>query len=545
MEFDVQITSAPIPGQAPPVAAGAVGAWVEFRGLVRGEEADAPIAALEYEAYRPMAEQQMQRILGELARDCPGLAARVIHRVGVVPVGEAAIYVGIAGRHRAEAFALLARFMDRLKQDVPIWKVRAISPPSSPARFTPGAEPSGRTPAKLPPDADRVRALVREHCPPLPSERVFLAEAAGRVLREQVCAPEDQPALDRSAVDGFAIRCDEATTRLRIVDRLRAGEWKPQVLQPGEAVQIATGAALPGAGLRVVMKEDVDVAGDTVTLRRSDGPEHIRRRGEDARAGQGLVPAGTVLRPGTLGLLASVGVVRPLVTRRPRVVHLVTGNEIVPPDQAPGPGQVRDANSTLVRTFLAPWGVEARQERLPEDEALVRAAIQQGTEESDLLLVSGGASVGEHDFTRRLLEACGFTVLVSRTAARPGKPLIVAERCGALAFGLPGNPLAHFVCLNLYVRAALEAGAGTTRPRTFQTGFQGADIPGAVESTEVFWPATWRLQDGRALVSPLRWRSSGDLTALASANALVRVSGASDSRSGGSRVEFLDTSPEV
>jgi molybdopterin synthase catalytic subunit len=126
MESTVQLTNARI-GEQPPLAMATLGAWVEFRGVVRGEENEQPIAALEYEAYSPMAEREMRRLLTELSGAKPCLAARVIHRVGIVPVGEAAVYIGIAARHRAEAFALLAGFMDRLKQDVPIWKRRALT----------------------------------------------------------------------------------------------------------------------------------------------------------------------------------------------------------------------------------------------------------------------------------------------------------------------------------------------------------------------------------------------------------------------------------
>ena len=127
MEIEIQISDQSIPASlAPPAELGQVGAWVEFRGVVRGEEDDQPIRALEYEAYPPMAEREMRRLLGELAARHPCLSARVIHRIGIVPVGEAAIYVGLASAHRADGFALLAAFMDRLKQDVPIWKRRAL-----------------------------------------------------------------------------------------------------------------------------------------------------------------------------------------------------------------------------------------------------------------------------------------------------------------------------------------------------------------------------------------------------------------------------------
>jgi molybdopterin molybdotransferase len=337
------------------------------------------------------------------------------------------------------------------------------------------------------------------------------------------------------------VRRDDRATTFRIVEEIRAGDWKPRALQPGEAVRIATGGALPGDSLQVVMKEDLRAEGGTLTVRRRDDERNIRFRGEDARAGQVLVEAGTILQPGTLALLASVGCAQPLVTRPPRVLHIATGNEIVPPDQQPERGQIRDSNSTLVRAFLGPWGIAPEQKRVAEDAEPIQSPIPNPQFAMDLLLISGGASVGEHDFTRRLLEVSGFTIHVSKTTARPGKPLIVAQRGGTLAFGLPGNPLAHFVCLNLYVRAALETFAGQAAAPLFQTGVLAADLAAGGNARETFWPARWILQDGLAMLTPLRWSSSGDLTALATANALIRVSAGAGQFQRGSRVEFVCT----
>ncbi len=389
--------------------------------------------------------------------------------------------------------------------------------------------------------ASEVFKLVREICLPLAAERVALTHAGGRVLREPIRAPEDQPSFDRSSVDGFAMRMDDATARFRVVDEIRAGDWKPRQLQPGEAVRIATGGALPGDGLQVVMREDAEREGEFVAVLRRDDERNIRFRGEDARVGQVLIEPEIRLQPGTLGLLASVGCVQPLVTKLPRVLHLAIGNEIVPPEETPQRGQIRDSNSTLVRGFLDQWRIQPIQLRVAEDEAAARAALEGSARDADLILVSGGASVGEHDFTRHLLEQFGFTIHVSKTTARPGKPLIVAQHGNTVAFGLPGNPLAHFVCLNLYVRAALEAWAGRPGESVFQTGVLMTELPADGNARETFWPAHWRLHDGVATLTPLRWSSSGDLTSLASANALIRVTAGLARLERSSWVEFVST----
>lgn len=386
-----------------------------------------------------------------------------------------------------------------------------------------------------------VLKLLGEICLPLEVERVALGDARGRVLREAVCAAEDQPAFDRSAVDGFAVRLDDDGKLFRVVDEIRAGDWKPRLLQPGEVVRIATGGALPGSGLQVVMREDAGREGEFVSFLRRDGELNIRARGDDAREGQILVEPGIRLHPGALGLLASVGCARPLVTKLPRVLHLATGNEIVPVEAQPQRGQIRDSNSTLVRAFLNQWGIDPVQLRVAEDEASVLAALAGSAPDLDLILVSGGASVGQHDFTRQLLEQIGFSILISKTTARPGKPLIVARRGDTVAFGLPGNPLAHFVCLNLCVRVVLEALAGRSCGSLFQTGRLAVGLSANGHSRETFWPGHWQLRDGVAVLTPLRWSSSGDITSLASANALIRVVAEAEPLEFNRSVEFVST----
>ncbi len=544
MEIHVQLTDQPIPTSlTPPAEPGSVGAWTEFRGLVRGEERGTPIAALDYEAYATMVERELRRLLTELSTLHPCLAARVIHRAGVVPVGEAAIYVGIASAHRAEGFALLAAFMDRLKQDVPIWKRRAIAIGarlSQPQQLSNAWRATARTAAIR--TLDEALADIRSCCTPLPPRRVPLAEAFGSVLRENVSAPDDLPAFDRSAMDGFAIRRDDSATEFRIVDILRAGDWKPRALQPGEAARIATGAALPGDGLQVVMQEDTQREGDLVRVLRRDRVPHIRFRGEDLRAGQPLVREGSWLDAGALALLASIGHVEPLLSPRLRVLHLTTGDEIVPPHQTPKPGQIRDSNSMLIRSLLRDWPCDVEHRHLPEDFELAWRALDEGRAASaDLLLVSGGASVGERDFTRALLERLGFEIVFGQIKARPGKPTIFGVNGSRVAFGLPGNPLAHFVCFHLDVATALARLLGACELPQFLRGKLAAEIRDDPCPRETLWPARLAWSGTGPLLHPLAWSSSGDITCLAEANALLRVPAGSEVLATGAEVEFLPT----
>ena len=570
MEIEVQLTDEPIAEKIFPPRLAAHGAWLEFRGAVRDEENGEKISALEYEAYPEMAVREIRRILESLAVRHPCLAAKVIHRVGIIPVGEAAIYVGIASRHRAEAIVLLEQFMHQLKQGVPIWKRRGVPVGSSAFKRTEPAKagtPNKGTVHSL----DEALEKIRTHCQPLPAARTPLAEALGHVLRETVCAPEDMPPFDRSTRDGYAILQNDSSERFQIVDTLHAADWKPRQLKSGEAVRVATGAALPCEYLRVVMQENVEHNGDQVKILSRESARNVSMRGEDLRAGEKLLPAGAKLHAGALALLATAGNVNPLVSPRLRVCHFTTGDEIIPPGQVPKPGQIRDTNSFLIRGLLERFSCDVIQKHLPENFEAAKQLVETFNLQPstfNLLLVSGGASVGEKDFTRPLLEWLGFEIVFSQINVRPGRPLIFGVAGGAgvpasrVAFGLPGNPLSHFVCFHLFVATALAKLVGG-EPKKFLRGRLAAKLDDAPNPRETLWPA--RLDVGQAFclsptespaqaeqktgdrrgacptLVPLKWSSSGDVTCLAQTNALIRVLANRGSIETGAEVDFWPT----
>lgn len=355
----------------------------------------------------------------------------------------------------------------------------------------------------------------------LPEERVPLAGAAGRVLREVVCAPEDQPAFDRAAIDGYVARLDTPCgVRLRICGEIAAGGLAPAPPEGGEAWRLFTGSAVPAGEVGLVMREDTERVEGDVIFRRVPAVDWIRRRASQARAGAELLPAGRVLNAGALALLASVGVVEPLVSRRPSVVHLVTGGELLAPELPPVAGCIRDSNSTLIAALLAESGAECVGHARAGVDYAEQAAGLAGLLEKEpaLVLISGGASGGEHDFTKRLLLEQGFSFVVEQVAARPGKPLLVAQRGAQIAIGLPGNPLSHFVCFHLFVARVLAGltGAAPAEPLWLPLA-PGAALRANVRET--WWPAT-RVADGYA---PLGWADSSDLTVLSRTHALLRV----------------------
>jgi molybdopterin molybdotransferase len=545
MEIEVQLTREPIAAIIPPPAAGLAGAWVEFRGLVRGEENNTEISALEYEAYAGMAEREMRRLIAAVSEQQPCLAVKVVHRIGVVPVGETAVYVGVAAKHRGAAFAVLAGFMDQLKQDVPIWKRRALAGLVAVAALRPLPPPAKRLAAgparNAPLPLEAALAHIHARIPPLPAVSLPLQDAAGHVLRENLVATDDSPAADRSTRDGYAILQTDSSATFCITDTLHAADCKPRQLGPGEAVRVATGTTLPCAGLRVIMQENAERTGNQIKILRSETATNVCRHGEDWQAGDTLLPAGKVLDAGALAVLASVGCTQPRVSPQLPVLHFTTGDELVPPTTSPQPGQIRDCNSILIRALLEKQGCAVTQQHLPENfEAAQRvvASLVPPAPTFNLVLISGGAGGGDKDFTRALLEWLGFEIVFDRVNIRPGAPLIFGVNGTRIAFGLPGNPLSHFVCFHLFVAAALKRLTGA-EPDGICSGMLAGKIEDAPNARETLWPARVKLENRHARLTPLRWHSSGDVTCLAAANALIRVPAESGLLPAGTEVNFL------
>jgi molybdopterin molybdotransferase len=550
MEIEVQLTGSPIAEKISPPPSAAHGAWLEFRGAVRDAENGEKISALEYEAYPEMAVREIRRLLETLAARHPCLAARVIHRVGIVPAGEAAIYVGIAARHRAEAIALLGEFMNGLKQGVPIWKRRALPPnfAGDDVRSLIIPQKKSETPHVVScKSLNEAITEIHSRCRALPAVRVLLADAFGRVLRETVCATENLPMNDCSTRDGYAILADDASEIFQIVDTIHAADWKPRQLRRGEAVRVTTGAALPCENVRVVMQENVERNGDKIKIQKRESALNLRKRGEDMKAGQPLVQSGLRLDAGKLALLAAAGFTQPLVSPRLRVCHFTTGDEIISPDKTPKPGQIRDSNSILIHGLLKNFDCELMQKHLPEDFGQARQMISTFKFQPStfkLILVSGGASVGEKDFTRPLLEWLGFEIVFAQVNVRPGRPLIFGVNGNGVAFGLPGNPLSHFVCFHFAVATALAKLAGENAP-AFLRGKLAAKLDDPPCPRETLWPAKLEFLRGEINLRPLPWASSGDVTCFAAANALIRVPANRGLIDADAEVDFLPTTAMI
>ena len=369
------------------------------------------------------------------------------------------------------------------------------------------------------------RALIAANVPPLAPARIALAEARGRILREAVAAPGDFPAFDRAAMDGYAIALDDPAERFRVTMEVQAGVSPTRALAAGECARIFTGARIPAGASQVIMQEFVSREGEWMIPLRRDRATHIRHRGQDAAAGAVLLESGARLHASELALLAQLGALHPLTSPAPRVLHLATGRELVPPETEPRDGEIRDTNSTMIAALLAARGARMQhQSRCADDLAETVARVRSVEKDSwDMLLLSGGASVGDYDFGAKTLRELGFAIHFDRLNLRPGKPLIFATRGAQIAFVLPGNPVSHLVTFHLAVRLALECLEAAPPSWPLADALLDADFPAQSDPRETWWPCAVRSEAGTLRARPLAWKSSGDLCGLAGVNALLQI----------------------
>jgi molybdopterin molybdotransferase len=386
------------------------------------------------------------------------------------------------------------------------------------------------------PAIDEALTLVLESVRPLGGEDVPVARAAGRVVAARALAVTDLPPFDSSAMDGYAVRAADTPGRLRVVGHSAAGKPETRALGAGEAIVISTGAVVPDGADAVVPVERT--SGD-VEVEAVGSGENVRPRAGDARAGDVIVERGDVLRPAQLGALAAAGVVLVRCTRRPRVSVLATGSELRAPGEQLAPGEIYESNTVLLAAQLESAGAEVTVLRsVGDDESATRDALERGLD-SDVLVTSGGVSVGPHDLVRGALAALGAEEVFWRVAVKPGKPIAFAVRGETLVFGLPGNPVSSLVGFELFVRPALLAlqGARDARP-AYLPGRLGASVR-RNEHRDEFLRARTRVEDGSVVLDPLTGQESHMIVRSAAASALVLVPRGSGVLPDGAQVSYL------
>jgi len=405
-------------------------------------------------------------------------------------------------------------------------------------------------------EVDEAAALVLDRTPVLGIERVALAHCIGRVLAEDLVAPASLPLFPSSAVDGYALRAADAGKPLRVIGESAAGRPFAGTIQVGTAARILTGGVLPDGADCVVMVEEVTLAGDVVTT-----PSPLRAGtnfhapGADVSAGEKVVAAGTQLGAAELGLAAALGFPRLPVRRRPRVALLSTGDELVEVGEKPGRGQIVDSNRWALLAALREAGAEVRGLGIgPDEPEALRKLVVDVLREVDVLVTSGGVSVGTHDLIKPLLESLG-SVHVGRVKLKPGKPFTFAtlpahaphpnplpsrgEGEFKLAFGLPGFPVSSLVTFEVFVRPALRKMQGFAALHRPTLPVRLAYNARASADRTEYQRVTLR-REGRELVAETTGsQSSSRLMSLAGAHALVRIPPGDQGISAGSIVDAL------
>ena len=386
---------------------------------------------------------------------------------------------------------------------------------------------------------DEALALLLARVQPLSAEDVPLRLAAGRVLAESGRAVIDLPPFDSSAMDGFAVRAEDTPGRLPVIGQSAAGRPFSGTLPAGAAVAISTGAVVPPGADAIVPVEETSVDGGSVAVAPAKPGAHLRQRGGDAPAGAVVVPAGVRLRPAELGALAAAGIASIRAFRRPRVAVLATGTELRQPGSALAPGEIYEANTPLLTAQLVAAGADVDVlAPVADDVAATTAALATGIT-ADVLVTSGGVSVGPHDLVRAGLAELGVEEVFWRVDVRPGRPIAFGVRGRTLVFGLPGNPVSSLVGCELFVRPAVLALQGAAEPGPlFLPGKLGVAVRRDPRRAQLI-RARLRVEPDGVVLEPLRGQESHMIATAAGAAALARIDAGAGELPAGSPVRYL------
>lgn len=375
---------------------------------------------------------------------------------------------------------------------------------------------------------EEARSRIARHAPRLGAEIVRLSGALGRVLSADIRSPIDLPLMDNSAMDGFALRAGETkgarpgqTARLKLTGVIKAGDRALPRLKKGCAVRIMTGAPLPpGADTVVALEDAVTEGADLVFRSPVRRGQHVRRRGEEIRRGRMVLRRGSRVHPGTVALLAALGVSRLRVVRRPRIAILATGSELKAPGSTLSPGQIYDSNSWMADAACRALGLRPSIRRsVPDEPARLRRALKSALARHDVVLVFGGVSVGDFDFVKDILAEQGVRRVFWKIDQKPGKPVFFGKRGRTLVFGVPGNPASAYIVFLAYVVPALRRLMGDSRPDPVRLELP-CRAPLRQAKRRVEWVRA-RLNEAQDAVVPLGTQGSHMVASLHDADGLI------------------------
>jgi molybdopterin molybdotransferase len=390
--------------------------------------------------------------------------------------------------------------------------------------------------------------IVRQHTRPLSAERVKLHEVLNRVLAQEIIADSDLPPFDRSQMDGYAVRAEEtgdAPVRLRIAGESAAGKGWHQELQQGEAVRIMTGAPVPVGADSVQQVELAHELKDGTVVELLEAVElgkSIVKRGSEIKAGEIVLQSGIRINAAMMAVLAAFGYAEVAVGQRPRVGVLATGTELVSVDEKPGQDQIRDSNNYSIAAYAQLAGAVVQRVSFARDEtSVLKNQIAEAAESCDVIVTSGGVSMGVYDVTKAALKELDAEIFFERVALRPGKPSVFARLPNStLVFGLPGNPVSVAVTFNLFARTALLAMQGVTDPALkYETAVLARSVKGNTDRDSYLPAQLTTNDDGELIAFPLKWGGSSDFVAFALTTALVIVSAGTKALEANSLVRVL------
>jgi molybdopterin molybdotransferase len=398
---------------------------------------------------------------------------------------------------------------------------------------------------KLLPIKDAI-AIIIANCSSVETEKIPLTQSLGRILAEDIIADSDLPPFDRSQMDGYAVRAADtqsAPVRLRIVGESAAGRGWHNQLDRGQALRIMTGAPVPaGADAVQQVEKTREVENDVEVLEAVTMGRSIVKQGSETRKGETVLQRGEQISAAAVAVLASFGYAEVLASRQPRVAILATGSELVSVDQEPGEDQIRDSNNYSISAYSQLAGAVVTRRALSNDNPdVLSSAIIAAAEEADVIITSGGVSVGAYDFTKAVLRKMAGQIFFERVALRPGKPTVFAKLSnGSLMFGLPGNPVSVSVTFNLFVRTALLAMQGARELLLkANTAKLDHDVKGSSDR-ESYLPATlYTDEEGVLIAKPLKWGGSSDFVGFARATALIVIPEGVGSVPAGSKLKVL------
>jgi len=390
--------------------------------------------------------------------------------------------------------------------------------------------------------------IVRQQTKTLRTEKVDLPNALGRVLAQDVVADSDLPPFDRSQMDGYAVRAADTTAApvsLRIVGESAAGKGWHQQMNACEAVRIMTGAPVPEGADSVQQVELTHELkdGTVVELLAAVEPgRSIVKQGDEIKAGETVLRGGVTINAAMMAVLAAFGYAQVEVSKRPRVAVAATGSELVTVAEQPGQDQIRDSNNYSISAYAELTGAVVQRLSLIRDEtSLLKRQIAEAANNFDVVVTSGGVSMGVYDVTKNALKELGAEIFFERVALRPGKPIVFARLPGgALFFGLPGNPVSVSVTFNLFTRTAILAMQGANEPVLKQETVMLARAVNGTMDRESYLPAQLMTNDdGELIAFPLKWGGSSDFVSFALTTALVIIPAGVKSVEAGSLVKAI------